>query len=72
MSKDSTNGVVVPRTGSPRVAARSFFKTSCLLRFADFLAFDCAMAYGSRCFLRCVWVDAWWVGVLENARWRDG
>lgn len=51
VSKDSTKGVVTPRTGSPSVAARSFFSTSCLLKFAALRALACAMAYGS-CFRR--------------------
>jgi hypothetical protein len=54
----------MPRTGSPNTAARSFFSTSCRLRFAAFRALACAMAYGSRCLRFCATVDAL-VGVDE-------
>ena len=46
-SNDRTYSVVMPRMGSPRVAARSFLRTSCRLMLAAFRALACAIAYGS-------------------------
>ena len=68
VSNERKNSVSVPRTGSPRLSARSFLRISCLLRLAALRAFACAMAYGSLCFFLWVTVDAYWAGVVEKAR----
>jgi hypothetical protein len=70
VSNERRKSVSVPRTGSPRDDARSFLRISCLLRFAALRALACAMAYGSLCFFRWVTVDAYWAGVVVNARLR--
>jgi len=71
VSKERTKGVSMPRTGSPSVAARSCVRTARLLRLAALRAFAWAIAYGSLCFLRWVTVEAYWEGVVENARLRE-
>jgi hypothetical protein len=51
LSNDSRNGVGIPRIGSPNASVLSFWRISCRAKFASFLCFACAKAYGSLCFL---------------------
>ena len=47
VSKDSTKGVVTPRTGSPRASARSFCRTSWRAIFSFLRAFALLAKYGA-------------------------
>lgn len=71
LSNDSTNGVVLPLTGSPKAAARFFFRTSCRARFAALRCLACARAYGSRYFRRSDLADEW-EDVAEKGARHDG
>lgn len=68
VSKDWTNGVVIPRTGSPRASDRVSFRTCWREMFAAFRARAWARAYGSRCRLFCATVDAWSTDVDVKVR----
>lgn len=52
-SNDSRNGVVIPRTGSPNAAFLCSWSSARRDRFASFLCFAWARAYGSLYFLLC-------------------